>query len=313
MPSQTRLTWQPRAWLPGAVALAAIWLLAFASPLVTQDIFRFPHSIDWDVYVEASRRIGSPNLYVWPGGWEWCDHCVFRYSPIFAWIIGLIAPTIGLLGWRLLHFAVLPILGWPLGILVLASWPFWQDVQVGNVVTFALVAGVAAMRGSRLGSAVYFLISLLAPRPFLLPLFLWLLWKRPEWRLPVVALALAQLALMLLLGYAADWVRLILSPNSDFAAFYDYGPARLLGPWWIAVGAALCAWLVWKGRVGLASLAIQPYWLGYYLLMVFLELWNWLRVPEAASQTGRSRDIAQEAESRTSTPSVGPDPREGEQ
>ena len=40
----------------------------------------------------------------------------------------------------------------------------------------------------------------------------------------------------------------------------------------MVIGLPLAAWLTWKGRLGLASLAASPYWLPYYLLMLLLEL-----------------------------------------
>lgn len=263
---------QRRWWLAATAYLAAVWLIGLVSPLITADIFRFPHAIDWDVYVEASQRIGTDELYVWPGGWAWCEHCMFRYTPPFAWLIGLLEPM-GVVGWRLLHLAVLPLMGWRLAVVALLAWPFWQDLQVGNVVTIAIVAGVLAMRGNPWGTGTYFAIALLAPRPFLLPLFLWLLWHRPAWRVPVLAAIVAQALILVVTGYIDDWMALILRPNLDLGAFYDYGPARLLGLWWIAIGIPFAVWLTWRGRPGLASLAVQPYWLGYYLLMALIDLW----------------------------------------
>lgn len=41
---------------------------------------------------------------------------------------------------------------------------------------------------------------------------------------------------------------------------------------WVPIGLALGAWLTWKGRLGLASLAVSPYVLPYYLVMALLEL-----------------------------------------
>ena len=256
---------------PHLVALIAITALGFVNPLITADVFRFPHAVDWEVYVEASYRLGSDQLYAWPDGYDWCEHCAFRYSPIFAWIIGLLEP-IGIEGWRILHGIVLPLLGWPLALTAALAWPFWQDMQVGNVVTFALVAGSFALRGNRWGTGLYFAIAILTPRPFLLPLVVWLIWKRPQWRWPVGVALVAQFIIVTTLGYMDDWVVALLGTNLDFGASYDYGPARLFGSLWPVVGVPLAAWLTWKGRIGMASLAIQPYWLGYYLLMVLLDL-----------------------------------------
>lgn len=259
-----------RESVPAVLTLLLIWSLALVNPNITRDIVRFPHSIDWDVYVEAARRFGTAQLYEWPGGYEWCAHCVFRYSPLFASLIGLIAP-IGIVGWRLLHVAVLPLLGWRLAIFVALSWPFWQDVQVGSIITFTLVAGVWAARGKGTGIAAYLLLALLTPRPVLAPLAIWLLWKHAEWRLPFLGAFLLQALVVAFLGYFESWPHVLWQPNMDFGAIYDYGPARLIGGMWPFLGVVLAVLLAFRGRVGLASLAASPYWLGYYLLMAFID------------------------------------------
>jgi hypothetical protein len=52
----------------------------------------------------------------------------------------------------------------------------------------------------------------------------------------------------------------------------NLGPSALIGWAWVPIGLALGAWLTWKGRLGLASLAVSPYVLPYYLVMILLEL-----------------------------------------
>jgi len=50
------------------------------------------------------------------------------------------------------------------------------------------------------------------------------------------------------------------------------GPPAWLGSAWLLIGVPLGAWLTWRGRVGWAGLAISPYWLMPYYLMLLLEL-----------------------------------------
>jgi hypothetical protein len=45
-----------------------------------------------------------------------------------------------------------------------------------------------------------------------------------------------------------------------------------LGAAWVPIGLALAAYLTIRGRLGLASLAAAPYWFGYYLVFVLLEM-----------------------------------------
>jgi hypothetical protein len=64
-----------------------------------------------------------------------------------------------------------------------------------------------------------------------------------------------------------------LAHGTDIIAFdFNWGPSRFIGLWWMAIGIPLAAWLTWKGRIGFAAMAISPYWLGYYLLVLLWEL-----------------------------------------
>jgi hypothetical protein len=180
--------------------------------------------------------------------------------------------VLGFAGWRLLHFAVLPLLGWRLALVALILWPFWQDANVGNVVTFAVVFALLALRGNRFGTVAFFGLFLLAPRPFLLPVAAWLLWQRPAIRVPVAIVFVAQLVVVAALGYLDEWARAMVQPGLDFGSWWEFGPAKWMGLAWPLIGLPLAAFLTWRGRLGLASLAASPYWLGYYLLMLLLEL-----------------------------------------
>jgi hypothetical protein len=73
-------------------------------------------------------------------------------------------------------------------------------------------------------------------------------------------------------GYGGAWVDALIGvPASVQGTSRDIGPARLVGYWWIVVGAALAVWFTVRGRLGLASIAASPYWLPQYLLMLLLE------------------------------------------
>jgi hypothetical protein len=111
----------------------------------------------------------------------------------------------------------------------------------------------------------------------MLPVAAWLLWKRPEWRLPFVAAFAAHAGAVFAMGWSADWLRALLAAGGDVAIPSNVGPSRFVGiiPW-LCIGLPLAIWLTIKGRVGFASLAASPYWLPYYLLMPLLEI---LRLP----------------------------------
>jgi hypothetical protein len=224
------------------------------------------YAFDWTNFQRAAQRVPDPILY------QFAEPYAFRYSPIAAWLFGLIAP-IGLTAWRLAHLAALVALrDWRLIALVLISYPFWFDVETGNLLTFVAVAGVAALRGSQTGAGLYLALFLLVPRPLALPLTVWLLWQRPEWRIPFAAMFLAQAAVVAALGLAGPWLAALVSSSSEFRADLNLGPTAVIGFWWLVIAIPLAAWLTWRGRLGLASMAASPYWLPYYFLMLLLEL-----------------------------------------
>jgi hypothetical protein len=265
----TRPAWLSKRISTLLVAVFAGLLIAVNLYLVMRSISLIANAepaVDWTQYVSASQRIGGDDLYAITGSYA------YRYSPILALAFGALAP-LGTLGWRLLHIgAALALPSWTMRLLALASWPFWYDVQTGNIVIFILLAGAWALRGSRLAVTAFLLLTLLVPRPLMLPLATWLLWKRPSWRKPFVVAAIAQVALVVSFGWAGDWVTTLLYAGNDVLLPSNVGPSRFIGPAWIVLGVPLAAWLTWRGRLGFASLAVSPYWLPYYLLMLLLEL-----------------------------------------
>jgi hypothetical protein len=274
-----------------SVAWSAIRLIAIAIPaglLLSVDLYLAARSVghvlagaqavDWVQYVEAAERLNGSDLYAVT------DSYAYRYSPLLAAVFGLLAP-LGMIGWQLLHLvaaAALP--SWPLRIATLLSWPFWYDVETGNVMVFILLAAAWALRGSRLATGSYLILSILVPRPLMLPVAAWVLWKRPEWRLPFAAAFLAHTLAVLAIGWGPEWVGTIVAAGRDASLPSNVGPSRLIGTLpWLAIGLPLAALLTWRGRVGLASIAASPYWLPYYLIMPLLELVR----PAASDRHGR--------------------------
>src|SRR5205823_450904 len=117
--------------------------------------------------------------------------------PIVAWLfvpISWLGPTM----WRILHVAAaLALPGRRLALLVLVSWPFWFDFATGNVVVLALLLAVYALRGSRGAGLGFLAMTLLVPRPLMLPVAGWLLWKRPWLRWPAIGLFAAHVVIVL--------------------------------------------------------------------------------------------------------------------
>jgi hypothetical protein len=237
---------------------------------------------DWFVYAEAGRRALSGGLFDWSGAYAW------SYSPLLAYGFAFLAP-IGIYGWSLLHFGALAFLpARRLAILSLISWPFWVDLNNGNTMTFVFVAGAAALAGSSIGTFAYLLLCVLMPRPLMLPLLVWIVSKRPAWRLRFVLIAIVSVVGAIATGYLSSWVGVLLGVGDAVAvSSRDIGPSAVIGPAWVAVGALLAAILTVRGRLGWASLAASPYWLPQYLLMLLLEMASLDRVQTRSERRPR--------------------------
>jgi hypothetical protein len=255
-----RLSLARRALLIVAVAVN-VYLLG----IIVAGFFLADVGFDWVLYTEAGRRVFEGSLYDWPD-----TPYAFRYSPVSAYLFAVLTP-IGYLGWSALHVVSLAALPRRLAVLALVTFPFWSDVYNGNLTTFALVASVSALAGSRLGAGSLFALAILAPRPLVVPVVVWLLWKRPRLWWIFLAVFAAHAVLVLASGWGDEWVASFARSADDFAARVDFGPARFIGVAWVPIGLALAAWLTWRGRLGLASLAASPYWLLHYFLMLLLE------------------------------------------
>ncbi len=252
------------------MALACLSLYVSWPTIVA--VFDGSYAFDWTNFIEAANRLGTGTLY------EVDPPYVFRWSPVAAWLLGFVT-LMPLWLWQVLHLAALPLLrSWLLVAAVLVSYPFWFDVQTGNLMTFVAVAGFLALRGARVATAAFLVMAVLIPRPLMLPLAVWLLWHRPATRLPFLAFFVVHGLVVAWSGYAQDWLGALTDVSAELINAYNFGPSALIGALWIPIGLALAAWLTWRGRLGLASLAISPYRLPYYYLMLVLEF---ARPPES--------------------------------
>ena len=250
--------WGRHGWAVGLTALGLISAVLVAlTPTFTGE--------DWNAIRHGAQLISSgQSPYLEP---------LYRWSPVAAWItVPLLVLPYGI--WVALHVAALALIRNPWVTLVaLISWPFWADAGVGNVVTFAVVAALAALRGSRVGTWIYLLMFLLIPRPLTVPVAAWLLFKRPGLRLPFAAATALTLLGALMTGYGIEWFGVLAHAGPvEIINPYQVGPSRLIGTLWVPLGLALAAVLTWRGRLGLAGLAASPYWLPYYLMYGLLEL-----------------------------------------
>ncbi len=252
----------------GGVAAGLLLLVNLGGVAVQIHLIVIGHHIDFTGYQAVTTALlHDGNIYSANAqGWIF-----YRWSPLAAYLL-LPVVAMGLGIWRLLHFLMLLALrDWRLILLAAVSWPFWADVEQGSVLTLCFVAAVLALRGSRASGALYLVLCLLIPRPLMAPVAVWLLWQHPGWRLPFVAAAAAQLGVLAAIGELGVWVRVLVGSSSEMTSGANMGPSALFGEWWIVLGLPLAAWLTYRGRLGLASLAASPYWLLYYLLFGLLE------------------------------------------
>ena len=259
-----------------AVLVVAAGVSLYSCLRVIEAVLTGYHAFDWENFIQAAGRLDQGTLY------ELDYPYAFRWSPVAAWILGIVT-LMPVWAWQVLHVAVLPLLrSWWLVVACLVSYPLWFDIQTGNIMIFVAVTAIWAARGNGPATALFLALTVLVPRPLMLPLAAWLLWHRPAWRLPFVAFFLVHAAVVVAGGYATDWLVALTTVEAELTSAFNFGPSALIGALWIPIGAALAVWLTWRGRLGFASLAISPYWLPYYFLMLLLEF----RTTGSPSATG---------------------------
>jgi len=107
----------------------------------------------------------------------------------------------------------------------------------------------------------------------MVPLLAWILWRRPEWRLPFIGVAVLAVVTAIPTGYLSNWIGSLLGSGAgEISNDFNLSPSRFLGPAWLLVGVPLAGWLTLRGRVGWATMAISPYLLPYYVQMLGLEM-----------------------------------------
>lgn len=252
-----------RALIPAAIILAVLGnVIGLATIVIDHE-----RAFDWDNYVEAARAFPLGTLY------DWHQPYVYRYAPQLAPVLGLLT-GVGLLAWRAAHFAALAALpSRRLALLLLVSYPFWFDVNTGNLMVFVLLAAAWAYRGHNVATGIYLVLCVLVPRPIMLPLLAWILWQRPGWRLPFLGIAALGLLTALPTGYLSEWLGSLFRSGADeIGNDFNLSPSQFIGAAWLVVGVPLAAWLTFRGRLGWASMAVSPYLLPYYVQMLGLEL-----------------------------------------
>lgn len=245
-----------------AFAIATVWYSYW-----TVMAYRGP--TDWAIFQTAADRIAAGmDPYVETNA---RFHLAFRWSPVAAWML---VPITLMPFWlsSLLHLPALAgFRNWRVAALVAVSWPFIVELLAGGVMIFVALSAWWAYRGSRAGTAVFLAFAILIPRPLMLPLLVWLLWHRPEIRVPFIVAFLVHAGVVVVLGWHVEWIERLLVSDLDIGNPMNVGPSRMIASAWVPIGAILALILTWRGHLGWASLAASPYWLPPYLLMLVLE------------------------------------------
>lgn len=250
--------------------LLVVGWLALSAALLVSDTVRYlivlPH--DWAAFTEVPERLANGSLYDLGQGYYWA------WAPAAAWLMAYAIVPLGYPFWIGLHLAAVPLLRhWQLIALTVVSVPFWIDVIIGNSVAFVFVTGILAIRGSRSGALVYLALCLLMPRPVQAPLAVWILWRRADARVPFAVIAVLTIATAVWSGYAEEWIAVLVPlAGSNYNNPANFGPTNLFGAAWFLVGFPLAVWLTVRGRTGLAGLAMTPYLLPQYFLLLLWEL-----------------------------------------
>ncbi|MFP5368531.1 MAG: hypothetical protein ACLGIS_17170 [Actinomycetes bacterium] len=257
LPRPLGVTWRPV--LIGAYIIANLaMVLLTARPSIEQP--------DWALWSALRPAIEAGHMYD-TGPTE----AHFAWSPVAGYVMAGVAEWVGYWPWLILHVAAVLLLlnDRLLTLLVLVSWGFWIDAVAGNTYTFSFVAGALALRANRPAALVYMALLFLMPRPILLPLAAWIVWRMPEIRWPAAALFVMHGLVVLASGYAVEWM---MSARATTDIVGNYGPTYVFGWAWLVVGIPLGVWLALRGHLGWAGVAVSPYLLPAYWLTPLWEL-----------------------------------------
>lgn len=280
-----------RAWLSDAslVVLAAVAFL-MADAVIVYIAARGDFAIDFTCcYQQAGQRLldDRSSLY------DWNDSYTFRYSPWAAVLFAPLAPLsepMAVWAWLLLKVMVVAAVAvgmarrWPgpaaplVAGMVLFFPPIWHDLALGNVSVFTVAALFLLLaRTNGMGGVAFGLLLLLAPKPHLIVLALWIAFRRPRDGVAALATLISgAVAGVVVFGPELwlEWLATFREPlERTFTA--NIGFSGLLGPMGVVVGVAAAAAiggaaLARRGDIGLglslvAGLVLGPYSFIHYL------------------------------------------------
>lgn len=237
--------------------------------------FRMTGPTDWTLFENAARLIASgSNPYV---ELDQARHLAFRWSPVAAWLLVPLTQLPFAL-WAVAHLAALVTLGdRRLAALIAISWPFALDTLDGGVLIFVAILAAHAVQGNRPAIGMTLALAIFIPRPLMIPVILWIVVVNPWTRIPFVVAVLVHFGAVTLTGWHAEWLERLLASGHDVQNVFNVSPSRVMGSTWLLIGVPLALWLTSRRHIGLACLAISPYVLPPYMLMLLLERVRWAK------------------------------------
>ncbi len=275
---------------PLIVFVAAAFLLADAVLVWIGSQVDFAFDFTCCYQQAGDRALSAPaTLY------DWSDTYTFRYTPLGALAFSPLAALsegAAVVTWLLVKLVALVVAAtwfarrWPsdqrplVMALVLFFPPVIHDLMIGNVSTLTLLMYVAVARwqDSRGGIALGLMV-ILAPKPHLIPLLVWMAVRRPRDFAATVATVIAGAGVGLVIFGPQPWLdfaQTLVDPLSHtFTA--NIGFSALLGPAGAVVGVAVAVALLGlalakRGSdrgLGLAivsGIALGPYTFIHYLV-----------------------------------------------
>jgi alpha-1,2-mannosyltransferase len=280
-----------RAWLAdrSLLLLAGVTFL-LADAAIVFIAARGDFAIDFTCcYQQAGQRLleDRSTLYAWT------DTYTFRYSPWAAVLFTPLAPLsepVAVWAWLALKVGVVAAVavglgrrwprdvGWLVAGMVLLFPPIWHDLALSNVSVFTVaVLWLLLVRTNGLGGVAFGLLLLLAPKPHLLPIAVWLAYRRPRDAVAALAtLGAGIVAGVLVFGPELwlDWLGTFREPlGREFTA--NIGFSGLLGQPGVVIGVVAAvvigaAALARRGDIGLGLSLVAGVMLGPYTFIHYL-------------------------------------------
>jgi hypothetical protein len=237
----------------------------------------------------AARALQDPSTL-----YQWSDTYTFRYTPLgalfFVWLVPFSEPA-AVWAWFTAKLVLLLVVAWwytrswpadrrvLLALMVLAFPPAVHDLVLGNVsvLTLLVLLAVARWQDARGGFALG-LLSVLMPKPHLIPVLAYIAIRRPRDFVVALATMAGGLAIGLAVFGLDPWLEFLATLREPLGRTFsaNVGFSGLLGPAGVVIGVAIGGAIVLAGVLlggsrgyGMSiigGIAMGPYTFIHYLI-----------------------------------------------